>query len=467
MAFAAALLAAGLLPAATALAAGSTCGGSGAVTTQTGTLADGATYKIECPAGPWNGTLFLYSHGYVVPGSANPAQDAGDPVTAAWLLGHGYALAGSSYATTGWAIQQALPDQIGTLDAFDQAFRTPTRTVAWGHSLGGIITAGLIQRYPGRFSAALPMCGVLSGGVATWNTALDAEFAFQQLIDPSVQTVNITNPTANLTGAIAAATAAQQTPQGRARLALTAALGDTPGWFTPLSSEPPPTDFADQEANQFSWETQVDFPFIFAFRAELEARAGGNPSWNTGVNYSRDLARSADATEVAALYRAAGLSLRRDLQTLEQATRVSADAPAVGYLVHNIVFTGHLRVPVLAMHTTGDGLVVPENEQAYRSAVDRAGDGRLLREIFVHRAGHCAFTPAETITAVQALASRLDTGRWDHSALDPASLNARAAALGPQDNIFQVGNTVVPTPPAFLRYRPAPYLRPFDLAPGG
>ena len=42
------------------------------------------------------------------------------------------------------------------------------------------------------------MCGVLSGGVATWNTALDAEFAFQQLIDPSVQVVNITDPAANL-----------------------------------------------------------------------------------------------------------------------------------------------------------------------------------------------------------------------------------------------------------------------------
>lgn len=118
---AAALLAAVLLPAATALAAPSTCGGSGAVTTQTGMLPDGAAYKIECPAGPWNGTLFLYSHGYVVPGSANPAQDAGDPVTAGWLLSHGYALAGSSYAGTGWAIQQALPDQIGTLDAFGQA----------------------------------------------------------------------------------------------------------------------------------------------------------------------------------------------------------------------------------------------------------------------------------------------------------------------------------------------------------
>jgi pimeloyl-ACP methyl ester carboxylesterase len=236
-----------LLPAPRGFATAAACGGSGAVTTQTGQLPDGAAYEIQCPAGAWNGTLFLYSHGYVVPGSANPVQDAGDPVTAGWMLGHGYALAGSSYASTGWAIQQALPDQIATLDAFDQAFGTPTRTVAWGHSLGGIITAGLIQRYADRFAGALPMCGVLSGGVATWNTALDAEFAFQQLIDPSVQAVNITDPSANLAGAIAAANAAQQTPQGRARLALTAALGDTPGWFTPLSPEPAPTDFTDQE----------------------------------------------------------------------------------------------------------------------------------------------------------------------------------------------------------------------------
>src|SRR5215472_2577381 len=256
---AAAALLAGLAPATPALASGA-CGGSGAVATQTGTLPDGAAYEIQCPAGAWNGTLFLYSHGYVAPGSPNPAADVGDPATGAWMLGHGYALAGSSYASTGWAIQQALPDQIATLDVFDQAFGNPARTVAWGHSLGGIITAGLIQRYPDRFSAALPMCGVLSGGVATWNTALDAEFAFQQLIDPAIQVVHITDPS-NLADAIQFATAAQNTPQGRARLALVAALGDTPGWFTPLSPEPAPTNYAAQEANQFLWGSQVDYPF--------------------------------------------------------------------------------------------------------------------------------------------------------------------------------------------------------------
>jgi pimeloyl-ACP methyl ester carboxylesterase len=467
-------LALGLIPAAPALAGsagaagagsghGAGCGSTGVVTTLNGSLPDKATYEIQCPAGKWNGTLFLYSHGYVIPGAANPAADAGDPVTASWMLSHGYALAGSSYASTGWAIQQALPDQVSTLKVFGRTYRPPSRTIAWGHSLGGIITAGLIQRYPNLFSAALPMCGVLAGGVATWNTALDSAFGFQQLVDPSVQVVNITDPTTNLTGAEAAAATAQQTPQGRARLALAASLGDTPGWFTPLSPEPAASDVTSQEANQYQWDSQVDFPFVFAFRAELESRAGGNPSWNAGVNYYAQFAKSADRREVEALYKQAGLSLSADLNKLNQATRISAKPSAVQYLSQNISFNGQIRIPVLTMHTTGDGLVVPENEQAYRQVVDRAGNGAKLAQIFVHRAGHCAFTPAETITAVQTLVNRLDTRHWNYAALAPAHLNAAASALGPSYNIYTSGSTVVPTAPEFTRYQVPPYLRPFDL----
>jgi pimeloyl-ACP methyl ester carboxylesterase len=459
--FSAALVVAGLAWPAASMAASQTCGGTGSVTTLKGTLPDGAAFLIQCPNGAWNGTLFLYSHGYVVPGTNNPAQDVGDPVTGAYLLSHGFALAGSSYATTGWAIQQALPDQIGTLDTFDQTYTTPTRTIAWGHSLGGIITAGLIQQFPGRFAAALPMCGVLSGGVATWNTALDSAFAFQQLIDPSVAIVHITDPGGNLTGADTAAANAQQTAQGRARMALVAALADTPGWFTPTSPPPAPRDFAAQQANQYLWFSQVDAPFAFALRAELEARAGGNPSWNTGVNYTTQLAHSADMLEVVALYKAAGLSLKGDLATLNNATRISADPGAVQYLAQNIAFNGHISIPVLTMHTTGDGLVVPENEQAYRSVVRTADNQPLLRQVYVHRAGHCAFTPAETITAARTLLNRLDTGLW--TGLTPGMLNANAAALGPGFNIFSVGGQVVSTPPAFINFHPAQYLRPFTI----
>ncbi|TMD79582.1 MAG: hypothetical protein E6I77_03375 [Chloroflexi bacterium] len=136
-----------------------------------------ANYTIDVPQ-PWNGTLFLYSHGYVAPGSTNPASASPDPVTGQWLLAGGYALAASSYSSTGWAIEQALRDQIALLDYFDKHVGKPNRVIAVGVSLGGIITAGLIQAYPDRFAGAMPLCGVLAGGVAAWNTGLDSAYAF-------------------------------------------------------------------------------------------------------------------------------------------------------------------------------------------------------------------------------------------------------------------------------------------------
>jgi len=431
------------------------------VTTHAGSLPDGATYLIEVPAN-WNGTLFLYSHGYVVPGAPNRAKDVGDPFTRLFMLASGYALAGSSFATTGWSLHEALPDQIAVLDLFNLVVGHPKRTIAWGHSLGGMITAGLIQTHPHRFDASLPMCGVLSGGVATWNTALDSEFAFKTLLAPGtgLQVVNITDPLANLKLAEGLLAQAQGTPQGRARLALAGAFGNLPGWFTPLSAEPAEDDFAGQEMNQFLWQQQVDFPFVFAFRAELEARAQGNVSWNTHVNYRKQLERSISREEVRALYKQAGLSLDADLDTLEDAARISADPEAVHYLERNIIFDGEIHFPVLTLHTKGDGLVVVQNESAYRKVVDEAGNGEFLRRTFVDRAGHCTFTPAETIAAVQTLVNRLDTGRWHD--LDATDLNKAAAALGPGFNVFGTAQGIVPVAPAFIDFNPSRYLRPFD-----
>ncbi|MDA8319527.1 MAG: hypothetical protein M0030_06930, partial [Actinomycetota bacterium] len=228
--------------------------------------------------------------------------------------------------------------------------------------------------------------------------------------------------------------------------------------------QPAANNYAAQEANQFQWDANVDFPFIFAFRAELEARAGGNPSWTTGVNFFHQLAKSADLREVRALYKAAHLNLRADLMKLTKAARITAKPSAVRYLRNNISFNGRIGIPVLTMHTTGDGLVVPENEQAYASVVRRAGRAYLLRQVFVSRAGHCAFTPAETITAARILLRRMRTGYWADQALRPASMNAAATALGPAYNIFLSGGNVVPTGPRFIHYQPTPYLRPYDLS---
>ena len=207
----------------TSIAISLLCGLAAAQQHITGTLPDGATYVMDYPA-KWNGTLILYSHGYVTPGSPNPAYDYGDGDTAYFLFNLGYAFAGSSYATTGWAVEQALPDQMATLGAFESLFGTPTQTIAWGHSMGGLITAALVQQYPTQFAGAIPMCGVVAGGVGFWNEALDSAFAFNTLLaGGTLQVVNIAYPTQKYDNAEAFLSAAQNTAQGQARIALIAA----------------------------------------------------------------------------------------------------------------------------------------------------------------------------------------------------------------------------------------------------
>ena len=449
-------------------AASSSCINPNGTNVLQGTLG-GASYIVAVPSN-WNGTLVLYSHGYVFPGQPNPAPtaDLSGPTGAA-LLQQGYALAGSSYSQTGWAIQQAFQDQTALLDFFDTTCGTPTRTIATGVSLGGIVSAGLVQLYPDRFAGALPMCGVLAGSIGTWNQGLDSAFAFDVLLAgnalPIVHLPALGSPalTTAFNQAEAVLQSAQSTPQGRARSALVAALADIPGWFDPASPEPASTDFTTQEQNQVSWESQVGLAFAFFGRAELEARAGGNPSWNVGVDYTRQLALSADRDEVIALYQQAGLDLTQDLQALQTAPRIAADPQAVQYLNSYITLNGELSVPVLILHTTGDGEVVNQEEQAYASVVQSSGDTSLLRQVFVHRAGHCTFTPAEILTAFQTLIQRLNTGNWEDST-NPDLMNQEATALGPNLNVLPEpfpSGTLTPTPPAFLNFQPTLFLRPF------
>src|SRR5260370_11995686 len=99
------------------------------------------------------------------------------------------------------------------------------------------------------------------------------------------------------------------------------------------------------------------------------------------------------------------------------------------------------------MQTTGDGLVPVEDERAYGKGVHEANDGALLRETFVHRAGHCEFTPAETITAVQTLELRLATGAWKD--LPVADLNREPPPLRPAVNVTELNGSLLPTPPPY------------------
>jgi pimeloyl-ACP methyl ester carboxylesterase len=421
-----------------------------------GRLASGAAYVMDVPA-RWNRTVLLFSHGYRPASSANPAQNAPGPDTRTRLLDEGYALIGSSYATTGWAVTDALPDQLATLDAFTQRFGAARRTIAWGQSYGGFVTTAIAERHADRIDGSLSMCGLVQGGVANWNSTLDSVFALRTLLAPG-SGIRLTgfSDQAQANGAANAlaekATDAQRTPAGRARIALAAALHNIPGYNDTSQTKPDPADWEGQQANQYAAVAALLRTAAFSWRQEAESRAGGNPSWNTGVDYTAMLHRSPVYKEVTELYKEAGLSLRADLAALNRAPRIAADPAAVGWMRRTSTFTGRLSDPQLNIHTTGDALIPVQAESAYRRAATAAGSSALLRQTYVDGPGHCTFTKGETLAAVHALEHRLTTGRWQTS---PDALNSLAQQEDPS------------TEARYTRYRPTAYPRPYDLAHPG
>ncbi|MFE9647059.1 alpha/beta hydrolase family protein [Streptomyces sp. NPDC006365] len=419
-----------------------------------GTLPSGAKYVMDKPA-DWNGTVLLFSHGYRPVGSPLAAQNAPDDATKALLLEKGYALIGSSYATNGWAVTDAVPDQLATLDVFTERSGAARRTIAWGQSYGGLVTTAIAERHPGRIDGSLAMCGLVHGGVANWNNTLDPVFALKTLLAPG-SSVQLTGFADQASAAAAAGTMgktvtdAQATPEGRARIALAAALHNIPGWNDASQPEPAPDDWNAQQANQYqALQGMLSLP-AFSWRQEAESRAGGNMSWNTGVDYTKMLRQSSVYKEVTELYKDAGLSLKKDLGALNRAPRISADPAAVDWMSRTSSFTGRLHKPQLTIHTTGDALVPVQVESAYRRAATAGGSASLLRQAYVDNPGHCTFSPAEQTAALHTLEKRLTAGHWKGA--DPASLNATAAAADPT------------TPARYIPYRPAPYPRPYDLA---
>ncbi len=405
--------------------------------TAEGRMADGNLWTAEVPAN-WNGTLLLDSHGYA-PGVRAPVL--GPAGAKDWLLRHGYALAASSYSTGGWAVAEAVPDQIATLDEFAARFGKPKRTIAWGGSMGGLITVALVERHPDRIDAAIPYCGSISGSLGMMNMALDGAFTFKTLLAPSsdLQLMNVTDDMANSAKARAVAQDAQSTPQGRARLALAGVMAQLPPWSDPKSAQPAATDYDTQEAQA---ATAIPGGMFFP-RTDQEQRAKGAFSWNTGVDYTAQLNRSGRRAYVEALYREAGLDLNKDLATLAKAPRLAGDPAAIAYMRANYVPTGKLTRPVFSFHTIGDSTTMVTKQAAYGDMVAAAGRSAMFATGWVRRAGHCTFTPAEMIAALRTVEARLDTGKWDAS---PASLNARAAESG-------LGES------AYIVFQPAPFLR--------
>lgn len=425
-----------------------------------GVLASGGSWAAEVPT-EWNGTLCIYSSGYGE-SEGGPVESGGDPVTREMLLREGFAVAGTRTIGGGWVVGDAVQDQTAAVAEFAAQVGRPDRTIAWGRSMGGLIAASLAQTAPDVIDGAVAMCASVAGPVPMLNQGLDAAFVLSRLCFPDEDIPLVGSSMEDMArlhlgGRLV--DRARSTTSGQARLALASAVAQLPAWTSnnllahrPDPPEPAAHDYRAALANQ-----AAVFPFVaFSPRLDLEGRAGGNFSWNVGVDYAHQLAVSGSAHLVEAAYAEAGLSVETDLDALESAPRISAEGAAVEYMERNLTPDGYLGVPVLTMSLTGDFAPTVTQTSAYADVVAESGCGSLLEQIYVHAPGHCSsFSIAEVVTAIQAMDDRLRTGGWPDLAASALNGRARRTAESRWPKL---------KPPRFVEFSPGPFVRPYPRA---
>jgi pimeloyl-ACP methyl ester carboxylesterase len=384
---------------------------------------EGAAYKIEMPT-TWNGTLLLWSHGYrnafPTPPDNAPVETAAEDGPSAGaittLLGQGYAVAGSGYASNGWAVQDGIKagEQLQAL--FVSKIAKPRRTYVWGASLGGLITELISEKHPEWVTGAAPECGAVAGTTENLDGALGIAFMVKTLLDPTLQ---ITSFATQAEAGVAFAKASK---------AVIAAAQDVAGGGTAkvvaiatlarLASQTLTYDGHDAVSGISAKVEAILRGMGFATfgQQEFSTRVGGD-----GLDIS-DLDLSAAATDAdRSTVKTYGGNLDTYLAALKAAPRPAVEEAARAKAIAEGETTGKVSHPTVTLHDEQDPLVIPQNERVLGDRFFASGDSANLTQLFTkppatyaapapYGAGHCNFTDGEQVALVAALDDWVRTG---------------------------------------------------------
>jgi hypothetical protein len=413
----------------------------------------GAYAEIVVPA-DWNGSLFLYAHGYTADGRilAPIPEDIRDATAVLWpgllpFVPAGYATAITTFRSIGWDVKDAIKDVENLRRYFVKKHGRPKHTYLWGHSEGGMITETVIEYFPTTYDGAIPMCGTGAGG----RRIFDGEYDLRVLYEYTCRDVRDARFVCGLCG------------DGRTRCVDDA---DCPAGTRCDGTEPPPppedgltrecADFVlgrparfDDVTGGGAFVTRVIAPCLggttrtaeqaarrdFLVRASqlpadqldsdlffasiglaeiVHRRTHGQHPWgNVGVRYASPLLA---ADEAAALD--AGVH------------RSQSDAAAVRYMRRFYEPRGRTESKVVTVHALDDGLVIPENEDKYRQAFVAAGRSDRLVQFFTPGGEHCMNAQAFQPALLAAIA-------WVESGVKPTT--AAAVAAGCPDCVAENG----------------------------
>ncbi len=347
---------------------------------------NGVPYRIRVPAN-WNGTLLVYAHGYS-PGPIPPKLTL-LPEDENVLLSRGFALAASRFGGTGWNVKEGMQNTANLTAAFRDMVGHPQRTIMWGGSMGGLMTLGMIEKFPGLYDGAIALCPPAAGTPRRFDLGLDIALAYAVAFgwNPEWGTPGDIRDDLNFAVEVLPYLPPATTNDQIGRWEFIRLLNKMPkdSYYAPLN-------FRVSNMN-----------FAMAVRAELEHRAGGPIAENIGRVYALS-----DADK--AIVRGYGVDPDALLAQMNALTIYAADPNARNYVEHYVNPTGRITRPVITLHTKGDSLAIPSHESAYRAVVEQHGNGNLLIQQFTDGIAHCYFTSAQDIAAVDAMMHWLDTG---------------------------------------------------------
>ena len=325
---------------------------------------NGAAFRIEVPQ-DWNGGLVMYAHGYATVGSPLPDYEQTDNPLRTAYLSRGFAIAESAYSKQGWAVKEALEDTEAVRRHFVQRYGQPNTTIITGHSMGGVITMGTIERYPEVYEGALPICGPLSPALDFMeNHMFDMLVTFDYLFGTHHDDVPIlADPTSESLNLEAVQAALDAKPETANRFALL------------FNAKPE--------------HTARVLGFFQVILKELVERTGGNPLDNRNTVYA---------------------GFEDDVAVNRGVQRYAADPAAQEYLKQYYSPTGRISDPVLALHTTYDQLVPADYLNYYDVVVTREGNQDRFAMQFVAADGHCNISAEKTGAAFDDLLNWVTTG---------------------------------------------------------
>jgi pimeloyl-ACP methyl ester carboxylesterase len=348
----------------------------------------GAVYQIEVPKN-WNRKLVLFMHGFE---DLRPEAEVGPPDFRRYLIAQGFAWGASSFSSTSLIPGRAADETAALWDYFARTYGRPTRSYINGFSMGGMATHIAAERYPDRFDGALGLCG--AAGQTTSAVTGGADFF--------------------AAGAYAAGVSQQEFD---ATTDVGALISDR---ILPALKDP--------QAHKRFEDIMIDLtggPRRFAregFRHDEET------NWRRiRISVGAGLVSNLDTN-----YRLGPRSGVASDEFNRAVVRVRPNDELVRTFVEGNETTGNLQMPLLTLHTTGDGQVPIEQARILRRRVDAAGKRDQLVQRVIRDPGHCGFRTNELVAGLEALEN------WVEHGAKPEGTNVMVNDLRTLDGRFEL-----------------------------